>query len=72
VLTQDHGNTMNGAAVTGLNSLIGGNPGPSLINTTSNSFLHNSCAVASATKKLQPKQSYSAIPNAWMDNIAIY
>jgi hypothetical protein len=72
VLTQDHGNTMNGAAVTGLNSLIGGNPGPSLINTQSNSFLYNSCAVARATQKLQPKQAYSAISNSWTDNIAIY
>jgi hypothetical protein len=72
VLTQDHGNTLTGAAVTGLNSLIGGNPGPSLINTQSNAFLYSSCAVASATKRLQPKQVYSPIPNSWTDNIAIY
>ncbi|HVZ78603.1 MAG TPA: hypothetical protein VG818_11535 [Gemmatimonadaceae bacterium] len=73
-LTSNGNNTTSGATISGLNILRGGTADTSVVisEATANgtkSYVYNSCNVSRATKGMQV---YQAVPNTWIDNVAIY
>lgn len=74
-LTSNGNNTTSGATMSGLNLLLGGTPGQSEDkedNSTANgtkTYVYNSCNVTKASKGLQ---SYKALNNTYIDQLAVW
>jgi hypothetical protein len=72
-LTSNGNNTTAGATLSGLNLLLGGNPGESTVDDADangqKTYTYDSCKVSSATKALS---RYAVMTNTWMDNLAAY
>ena len=74
-LTSNGNNTTAGATISGLNVILGDSAGSGVVTVDTSmaqgqkSYVYNSCNVARAGKGLQ---AYVAIPNSWVDNIALY
>jgi hypothetical protein len=68
VLTSDGNNSVYGATMSGLNTLLGQNVGPAVANGNK-TYVYDSCQVSKAAQGLA---SYSVFPNAWMDNFVTY
>lgn len=75
-LTSDGLNTNYGAALSGLNYLLGGSPTVSssgvadaddALGNGNKNYVYDSCSIALAAQRLR---KYVAIPNAWMNNLA--
>jgi hypothetical protein len=71
-LTSNGNNTTAGATLSGLNFLLGGNPGASADNSDANgtkTYVYNSCAVEKASKGLQ---TYRAMTNTYIDQLPVW
>jgi len=68
-LTSNGNNTINGAIMTGLNALLGLNPGPNAIGNGNKTFQYNSCSVANAMAGMGALIPFN---NAWLDSWPTY
>jgi hypothetical protein len=72
-LTSNGNNTTAGATLSGLNFMIGGTPSTSSVDDANangqKTYVYDSCNVENATKGMR---LYIAMPNTWMDNVAVW